>query len=67
MLQTIPWKLPGHAQQLDINDVIHSTAILNQIKRIEEQYRDSEFRHPPRPLLVRIDQRHQHDQGRVLQ
>ena len=41
MLQTIPWKLPGGSQRPEIDDVIHSTTILEQINTLEQQ-RDRE-------------------------
>jgi hypothetical protein len=68
MLQTtIPWVLPGHAQQPDINDLIHSVNILKHIEDIELQEINGESCNLTTPIRIRIKAPIQFDKGSVIQ
>lgn len=57
MLHTIPWKLPGQSQQLDIEDVIYSRKILEEINRLDKQYPIQDEYHRLKILRVPEDSR----------
>lgn len=67
MLQTIPWKLPGHAQQPDINDFIHSVNILKHIEDIELLEINGESCHLPAQIRILTQAPGQLDRGRAIQ
>ncbi len=68
MLQTtIPWVLPGHAQQPDINVLIHSVNILKHIENIELQEINGESCNLTTPIQIRNKAPIQFDKGSVIQ
>ena len=68
MLQTtIPWVLPGHAQQPDINNLIHSVTILDHLEQIEQQDINRESRDLLTPIRIWIKAPIQFDKGRAIQ
>lgn len=68
MLQTtIPWVLPGHAQQPDINDIIHSVSILEHIKQLEQQDIRGESYYLPTMIRIWIQEPFQFGRGRTIQ
>jgi hypothetical protein len=67
MLQIIPWKLPGYAQQPDINDIIHSVTILEHIEHFEQQGINKRPCYRPTPIRIWIQEPHQFDRGRTIQ
>lgn len=68
MLQTtIPWVLPGQAQQPDINDSIHSVSILEHIKQLEQQDIRGESYYLPTSIRIWTQAPIQFGRGRTIQ